>query len=50
MLLSPQHEMLRETVRAFAMKELAPHAARWDREIISRAKRCKDWVQWGSMR
>src|SRR5436190_20484616 len=32
MLLSSQHEMLRATVRAFAMKELAPHAARWDRE------------------
>src|SRR3954471_1584838 len=32
MLLSPDHEMLRDTVRAFAAKELAPNAARWDKE------------------
>ena len=32
MLLSSQHEMLRDTVRAFAARELAPNAARWDRE------------------
>ena len=32
MLLASQHEMLRDTVRAFASKELAPNAARWDKE------------------
>ena len=32
MLLSAQHEMLRDTVRKFAATQLAPHAARWDRE------------------
>ena len=32
MLLSSQHEMLRDTVRAFAAKEIAPNAARWDKE------------------
>ena len=32
MLLTSQHEMLRDTVRAFAAKELAPNAARWDKE------------------
>lgn len=32
MLLASQHEMLRDTVRAFALKELAPNAARWDKE------------------
>ena len=32
MLLASQHEMLRDTVRAFAEKELAPNAARWDKE------------------
>src|SRR3954470_991897 len=32
MLLASQHEMLRDSVRAFALKELAPHAARWDKE------------------
>jgi butyryl-CoA dehydrogenase len=32
MLLSQQHEMLRDAVRAFAAKEIAPNAARWDKE------------------
>jgi len=30
--LSPDHELLRTTVREFAEGEIAPHAARWDRE------------------
>jgi butyryl-CoA dehydrogenase len=33
-LLSSQHEMLRDTVRAFAQKELVPNAARWDKESV----------------
>ena len=32
MILSAQHEMLRDAVRKFAREQLAPHAARWDRE------------------
>ena len=32
MLLSPEQEMIRDAVRAFAQQELWPHAARWDRE------------------
>jgi butyryl-CoA dehydrogenase len=32
MLLSDEHKLVRETMRAFAQAELAPHAARWDRE------------------
>ncbi len=32
MLLSPEQEMIRDAVRAFARTELWPHAARWDRE------------------
>ena len=32
MLLSPEQEMIRDAVRAFARQELWPHAARWDRE------------------
>lgn len=32
MLLSAQHEMLRDAVRSFTAKEIAPYAARWDRE------------------
>ncbi len=30
--LSPEHEQFRRTVRDFAEKEIAPHAAQWDRE------------------
>ena len=30
--LSPEHEQFRRTVRDFAQKEIAPHAAAWDRE------------------
>ncbi|WP_019139824.1 acyl-CoA dehydrogenase family protein [Noviherbaspirillum massiliense] len=32
MVLSEQHEMIRDAVRSFARERLAPHAARWDRE------------------
>jgi short/branched chain acyl-CoA dehydrogenase len=30
--LSPEHEQFRRTVRDFAEKEIAPHAAQWDRD------------------
>jgi short-chain 2-methylacyl-CoA dehydrogenase len=30
--LSPEHEAFRRSVREFAQQEIAPHAARWDRE------------------
>ena len=32
MVLSEQHEMIRDAMRAFAQERLAPQAARWDRE------------------
>ncbi|HEX2531549.1 MAG TPA: acyl-CoA dehydrogenase family protein [Burkholderiaceae bacterium] len=32
MILSEQHEMIRDALRAFARERLAPNAARWDRE------------------
>jgi butyryl-CoA dehydrogenase len=32
MLLTPDHEAIRDAVRAFAQAELWPHAARWDKE------------------
>ena len=32
MLLTPDHEAIRDAVRDFAQRELWPHAARWDRE------------------
>jgi butyryl-CoA dehydrogenase len=31
MLLTPEQEQIRDTVRAFAREQLAPHAAEWDR-------------------
>jgi short/branched chain acyl-CoA dehydrogenase len=30
--LSPEHQTFRKSVREFALAEIAPHAARWDRE------------------
>ena len=32
--LSPQHEQIREAVRRYAEANIAPHAARWDREKL----------------
>jgi butyryl-CoA dehydrogenase len=32
MILTQEHALVRETMRAFAQERLAPHAARWDRE------------------
>jgi alkylation response protein AidB-like acyl-CoA dehydrogenase len=32
MALSPQHEQIRDAVRRFAEEQVAPHAARWDKE------------------
>ena len=32
MLLNSEQELVRDTMRAFAQEQLAPHAARWDRE------------------
>jgi butyryl-CoA dehydrogenase len=34
MLLTPQHEMIRDAVRDFVREQIAPHAGRWDREKI----------------
>jgi butyryl-CoA dehydrogenase len=34
MLLNDEQQLLRDTLRAFAREELAPHAAQWDREHI----------------
>ena len=34
MLLSPQHEEIRDAVRRYAREKIAPYAARWDRESI----------------
>ena len=34
MLLTPDQEMIRDAVRAFAQEQLWPNAARWDKEHI----------------
>jgi alkylation response protein AidB-like acyl-CoA dehydrogenase len=34
----PEHDQLRETIRAFAQRELAPHADEWERDTFP------DWV------
>ena len=34
MILSPEHELIRGSVHAFAAEQLAPNAAKWDREAI----------------
>src|SRR4051794_41981499 len=35
---SDEHEQLRESIRAFALKELRPHAEEWERDTFP------DWV------
>jgi len=32
MLLTPEHEMIRDAIRSFAQERLVPNAARWDKE------------------
>ena len=32
MILSEEHQMIRDALRSFAQERLAPNAARWDRE------------------
>ena len=32
MILSEQHQMIRDALREFAQQQLRPHAAAWDRE------------------
>jgi len=42
MLLTPEQEAIRDTVRAFARKRLAPHAAEWDRKSTFPREALKD--------
>jgi alkylation response protein AidB-like acyl-CoA dehydrogenase len=32
MILTEEHQMIRDALRAFSQERLAPNAARWDRE------------------
>ena len=33
MILSQEHDMIRDALRAFAQERLAPNAARWDKAV-----------------
>ncbi|ARU05839.1 acyl-CoA dehydrogenase [Comamonas serinivorans] len=49
MLLSPEHEMTRDAMRAFVQAQIAPHAARWDRERHFPAAELKALGELGAM-
>ena len=38
LIFTDEHEQLRESIRAFAVKELAPHAEEWEEQTFP------DWV------
>ena len=48
MVLSAEQEMIRDALRAFAREELAPHAARWDRERHFPAEQLKGLAALGA--
>jgi alkylation response protein AidB-like acyl-CoA dehydrogenase len=48
MVLSEQHEMIRDALRAFSREKLAPNAARWDREHHFPAEELKGLAQLGA--
>ncbi|MCX7219990.1 MAG: acyl-CoA dehydrogenase family protein, partial [Burkholderiales bacterium] len=48
MLLTPEHEMIRDAVRAFAQEKLVPNAARWDKEHHFPAAELKELAQMGA--
>ena len=47
MLLTPEHQMIRDAVRAFAQERLVPSAARWDKENHFPAQELKELAQMG---
>ena len=47
MLLTPEHQMIRDAVRAFAQERLVPNAARWDKENHFPAQELKELAQMG---
>ena len=48
MLLTPDQEMIRDAVRAFAQDQLWPQAALWDKDHPSRARRTAAWLRLGA--
>jgi len=49
MILTPEHEMIRDAMRAFAQEQLVPHAAQWDREHTFPAEALKGLAELGAM-
>jgi hypothetical protein len=48
MVLSEQHEMIRDALRAFSQEKLAPNAARWDKEHHFPKEELKELAQLGA--
>ena len=46
--LSEEHEMIRDAIRAYVQENIAPHAARWDKEHHFPAKELKELAQLGA--
>ena len=49
MILDAEHEMIRDTMRAFAQERLAPFAARWDREHTFPREALRELGELGAM-
>ena len=49
MILDSEHELIRDTMRAFAQEKLAPHAARWDREHTFPREALRELGELGAM-
>jgi alkylation response protein AidB-like acyl-CoA dehydrogenase len=47
MLLTPEHEMIRDAIRSFAQERLLPNAARWDKEQHFPAEELRELAQMG---
>ena len=49
MILTPEHEMIRDTLRSFAQEQLAPHAEQWDREHTFPREALKGLAELGAL-
>ncbi len=49
MILTPEHEMIRDTLRSFAQEQLAPYAEQWDREHTFPREALKGLAELGAL-
>jgi butyryl-CoA dehydrogenase len=49
MMLTPEHEMIRESMRTFSQERLLPFAAQWDKHHIFPAEALKELAELGAM-